>query len=252
VKVVLVSRFPRVDTPGWKRRVAHELEEAGMDLALLYSRARLVDQAMAGLREEGVGLMRRYLALRRGAGGAAGSEPALSLAAWGERRGIPIVRARRLGDADALRALRDLEPDLLVLAGADIVPAAVLDIPRLGTINPHYGLLPTYRGMNVTEWSVLQRDPVGVTVHMVDPGIDTGAILLKEVIDLEPGETFASLRRKHQDLAARLLVRAATGLRDGTIEPTPQAPEDGRQYYRMHPRLLRLAEKRLEAQAAMR
>ena len=64
MRAVLVSRYPRVDTPEWKRRVAGGLLDAGVDLAILYSRATLVDQARAGLREEGVGVVRRYLTLR--------------------------------------------------------------------------------------------------------------------------------------------------------------------------------------------
>jgi hypothetical protein len=245
VRAVLVSRYPRVDTPAWKRSVAQGLTEAGVDLALLYSRATLFDQARAGLEQEGLGVLRRYLTLRRGAAGP-GEPPAQSLAAWARERGVEVAGVRRLGDPEPVR---HLAPDLLVLMGADLVPAPVLDVPTLGTINAHYGLLPAYRGMNVTEWSVLRGDPVGVTIHLVDAGVDTGAILLQEEIPIAAGDTFASLRRKHRDVAARLLVRAALELRDGTARPRPQAPEEGRQYYRMHPALRRAAEERLRAQA---
>ena len=78
-----------------------------------------------------------------------------------------------------LARLREIAPDAILLAGADIVPPAVLEIPKLGTINGHYGLLPRYRGMNVTEWSIYHDDPVGVSVHLVDSGIDTGPIVAR-------------------------------------------------------------------------
>jgi methionyl-tRNA formyltransferase len=159
------------------------------------------------------------------------------------------MRTRRLGDPGALGALRRFGADLLVLVGADIVPPAMLAIPRTATINAHYGLLPAYRGMNVTEWSVFNGDPIGVTVHMVDSGIDTGDILMQEELPLEPGDTLASLRTKHQQLSARLLVEAALALRDGTVSHVPQRPEQGRQYYRMHPALRRIVEARLADQA---
>ena len=246
MRAVLVSRFPRVDTTPWKRRVADDLIDAGFDVSLLYSRATLADQARAGVREEGLGVAKRYLALRGAV--ATHKAPAPSLAAWAEARGLHVERRRRL--ADSVNALRRLAPDLLVLVGADIVPARVLAVPRLGTINAHYGLLPAFRGMNVTEWSVYFDAPVGVTVHVVDPGVDTGAILLREEIALGLGETFATLRRKHQDVAARLLVRAALDLRDGTATPVPQDAADGRQYYRMHPALRRVAEARLRARTS--
>ena len=244
MRALMVSRYPRVDTLEWKRRVGAGLLEAGVQVSVLYSRASLLDQASAGLREEGLGVLRRYLALR---GGGTRERPARSLAEWATERGLLVERVRRLGDAAP--PVR-LAPDVLVLVGADIVPSSLLAVPRLGTINAHYGLLPAYRGMNVTEWSVLHADPIGVTVHLVDPGIDTGPILLQERIALEPGDTFATLRRKHQDLAARLLVRAALALRDGTARPMPQATDQGRQYYRMHPALRRMTEDRLRAQAA--
>ena len=244
MRAVLVSRYPRVDTPEWKRRVAAGLLDAGIDVAVLYSRAALVDQGRAGLREEGFGILRRYLDLRSSPG--AGEPAAQSLAQWALARGLPVKRVRNLADPEPLRRLR---PDLVVLVGADLVPASMLEVPPLGTINPHYGLLPAYRGMNVTEWSVYRSDPVGVTVHLVDPGVDTGPILLQEEIGLEPGDTLASLRRRHQEFAARLLVEAAVQLRDGTARPRVQALEEGRQYYRMHPSLRRVAEARLRTQA---
>jgi hypothetical protein len=241
---VLVSRYPRVDTPEWKRRVAAGLLDAGIDVAVLYSRATLVDQARAGLREDGFGVLRRYLDLRGGAG--AGGPAAQSLAQWALARGKPVVRVRTLADPEPLRRLR---PDLVVLVGADLVPPAMLEVPRLGTINPHYGLLPAYRGMNVTEWSVYHGDPVGVTIHLVDAGVDTGPILLQQEIPLAQGDTLASLRRRHQALAAELLIEAAIQIRDGTARSRPQALEEGRQYYRMHPSLRRVAEARLRAQS---
>ena len=244
MRAVLVSRYPRVDTLAWKRQVGGALLDAGVDVSLLYSRASLIDQAWAGLREEGWGVLRRYLALRSGG---ADREAGASLAYWAEDRGLEVERVRRLGDP---RPLCRLSPDVVLLVGADLVPASLLAVPRLGTINAHFALLPAYRGMNVAEWSVYNGDPVGVTIHLVDAGIDTGPILLRERIALEPGDTFESLRRRQRELAARLLVRGALELGDGLARPVPQAADEGRQYYRMHPALRRVAEARLRAQTA--
>jgi folate-dependent phosphoribosylglycinamide formyltransferase PurN len=247
VKVVLVSRYPRVDVPAWKRELADGLLAEGFDLALLYSRSSIADQAAAGLREFGFDSVRKAVRLR---GDAEAGPPQQTLASWAEERGVPISTARRLGDGDCLAALRSMSPDLLVLAGSDLVPAAMLEIPRLGTINPHYGLLPGYRGMNVTEWSIWHGDPVGVTVHMVDPGVDTGAIVVQEEIAIEPGDTLETLRAKHQELATRLLLEAARQIASGTAQPIAQRPEDGRQYYRMHPLLRAAVERKLESVSA--
>jgi hypothetical protein len=243
VRAVLLSRYPRVDTPAWKQRIASGLLAAGVDVAVLYCDASLREQACAGLRAEGLGVLRGYARLRRGGAG----EQRRSLAGFARDNGLAVERMRRLDDAGPLRRLA---PDVLVLVGAPIVPAALLAVPRLGTVNAHYGLLPAYRGMNVTEWSVLRGDPVGVSVHLVEEGIDTGPILLRQEIAIARAETFASLRRKHQDVAADLLVRACLQLLDGAARPEPQAPADGRQYYRMHPALRRRAETRLAVRAA--
>jgi methionyl-tRNA formyltransferase len=247
MRAVLVSRYPRVDTKAWKQRVAADLLADGVDVSVLYSRASLVDQALAGIREEGPGVVRRYMALR-GRRPSVPSVPATrSLADWAAERGLRVDRRHRLDDA--VDDLRRLAPDLLVLVGADVVPPAVLAIPRLGTINAHYALLPEFRGMNVAEWSVFCGAPVGVTVHLVNAGIDTGPIVLREEIALGPGETFETLRAKQQDLAARLLVRAARDVRDGTASPVAQDAAAGRQYFRMHPALRREAEARLRSRA---
>jgi methionyl-tRNA formyltransferase len=246
VRVAFVSRYPRVDTVAWKRRLGERLLDLGVELSVVYSRAGFSDQLRAGLDEYGVGIVRRYMSLKARPGPAGGTEDApRSLRSWATERGLAVSEHQRLGDADCLAAVRACKPDLLVLTGADIVPASLLEIPTLGAINPHYGLLPRYRGMNVTEWSIWHDDPVGVTVHMVSTGIDTGATLLRECVRVERGDGLLDLRSKQQELSARLLYDAVVELRDGSASPVPQRDEDGRQYYRMHPALLARVERRL-------
>ena len=121
----------------------------------------------------------------------------------------------------------------------------MLEEPRVATVNAHYGLLPRYRGMNVTEWSIYHDDPIGVTVHVVDTGIDTGDVLLREEIDAAPGDTLAALRPKHQDAAQRLLRVAVALLGAGEAGRIQQRPEEGRQFYRMHPLLRGIVEEKL-------
>ena len=176
------------------------------------------------------------------------------------RRRLPTGRRSAASTSSASRRLRDAArstrttPDLRDPASARTsCPPQLLAAPRLGTINAHYGLLPAYRGMNVTEWSVLRGDPPGVTVHLVDSGVDTGdrscCARRSRCGRATPSRRFA---QRHQEVAARLLVRAALELRDGTAKPLPQRADEGRQYYRMHPALRRLAADRLRAQAAER
>jgi folate-dependent phosphoribosylglycinamide formyltransferase PurN len=241
VRIALLGRFPRVDSVAWKLELAEGLVDAGHELGFAYTKSALADQVGAGLREFGFDALARYRRARAGGGGSGGP----TLPEWAAARGIPVMRHRAVGDPELLAELRSFAPDLMILAGAEIVPASLLKVPRRGVVNPHYALLPRYRGMNVAEWSVFHDDPVGVTVHMVDPGIDTGDILEREIVPVEPGDTLESIRAKQQRLSARLLLRAVEGIERGTAAPIPQQPEEGRQFYRMHHLLRRHVERKL-------
>lgn len=246
MRIALISRFPLADVKPWKRQLAVELREDGHELLLLYSRKSVYDH---------LGFGYDLLRTRRPAAGggsaesagggrsrALGALPPTTLARWARGEGVPVSRHRRLSDPGCLRALDSFQPDLGILVGADLVPEVIISRARIGMLNPHYGLLPAYRGMNVAEWSIYNGDPVGVSIHWVDPGVDTGAILLTEELPLYRGDTLADLRRRQRAASARLLAEAVRRIGAGTAERIPQRAEDGRQYYRMHPALLERVE----------
>jgi folate-dependent phosphoribosylglycinamide formyltransferase PurN len=232
MKIVLLSRYPRVDTGRWKRDLVRRLHGDRHMIWLVYTDSSLADQALAGLREFGWGAGRRY----RGAH-SAGAEPQPTLSRFAAEAGVRVARFRRIGSADLLGHVRHVSPDLMILLGAAIVPTGLAGLPAAGTINPHFGLLPKYRGMNVAEWSIRNDDPVGVTVHFVDSGIDTGAIAAQRVIAVEQGDTLESIREKQRRVAVELLQETVRGISGGRVDRRPQRPEEGRQYYRMHPAL---------------
>lgn len=234
MRAVLLSRYPRVDTVAWKRQVARELLDDGVELSVVYSRSQLSDQVRGGIAEYGLGYAGRYATTRRRAARATG-DTHTPLADWARERGVDVSLHDRLDEPACLAFLQRTAPDLIICVGLDIIPRAVLEIPRLGTLNAHNGLLPRYRGRNATAWSVYHDDPVGVSVHWVDPGIDTGAVLIREPISVERGDSLVSLLPKRQQLAARLLAEASRRAFSGTAQAIPQRREDGRQYYRMHP-----------------
>ncbi|HEV2915228.1 MAG TPA: formyl transferase [Pyrinomonadaceae bacterium] len=143
--------------------------------------------------------------------------------------------------------VRSLRPDVIVLRGCGIVRKQILDIPRVGTINPHYALLPAYRGMDVTEWSALHGDPVAVSVHTVNEGVDTGTVLASRLVKVERGDTVGMLRDKSAALAVDLIAETLANLEAGRALPRRAEPgAAGRQYFVMHPRLRRLADERLK------
>jgi methionyl-tRNA formyltransferase len=246
VHVALLSRYPRVDSLSWKRRLAARLLDAGATVSVVYSRSSLAEQLRAGLREFGMDAVRRYVDLRpTSRERPSAPETSETLASWALERGCRVLRFHSLRDPECVAGLAELGPDLIVLAGADIVPRAVIDVPRLGVINPHYALLPRIRGMHAGEWSVYLDERAGVTVHFVDAGIDTGDILKRGHVLVEQGDTLDTMREKQRQLSAELLYEATLEIGEGRCVRIPQAPDEGKQYYRMHPALRARTEAKL-------
>jgi folate-dependent phosphoribosylglycinamide formyltransferase PurN len=158
---------------------------------------------------------------------------------------MPIHYVEDHNSAAAVAVLRALSPDLLVLGGTGIIGRQVLEIPRLGTLGCHYGLLPGLRGVNVTEWAVLLDEPVGVSTFWVDGGVDTGDVVLRRRIHVRPGDTLGGLRRRSANVGKELFVESIRRIIDGTAPRIPQPSAAGPQCFRMHPRLLRLVEQKL-------
>jgi methionyl-tRNA formyltransferase len=136
--------------------------------------------------------------------------------------------------------LREIGPDVIVLGGSRIIRSNIIDIPRIGILNAHPGLLPEYRGVDVIPWAIYHGDPVGVTIHFVDEGVDTGGIVARKVIDVTEGDTIASLGKKADVLAGELMAETVLRIIEGEhVQIVSQSREDGKQYYRMPPKLLR-------------
>jgi methionyl-tRNA formyltransferase len=127
--------------------------------------------------------------------------------------------------------LTSLAPDVIVLGGSRILKPHILSIPNIGVLNPHPGLLPAYRDVDVIPWALHNGDPLGVTVHFVDPGIDTGDIVAQRHIEVQPGDTLASLRRRADTLLGKLMVEVLSDLAvSGHIDRRRQDRAAGRPY----------------------
>lgn len=172
--------------------------------------------------------------------------PPVTLADHARRHRIPLRTVRDLNGTECEQAVRELQTGLLILGGVPIVRQNILAIPQAGTLNVHMGWLPDMRGMNVAEWSILLNKPVAVSVHFVDAGVDTGAILYREKFDTSAYRNLAGLRQQLSLFQHRVLAHAARLLLEQRLQPIPQKPEAGKQYYLMHPRLRALAEKKLQ------
>ena len=132
-----------------------------------------------------------------------------------------------------LSRLKKLNLDVGIHKSGLIYRQPVINLFRLGILNPHIGLLPAYRGRHVMEWSLLQGDPVGVTVFFVDSGIDTGErIVLSEVVDIRDCKSIEQAKQQLFDADARLFKRAIQMLQSDEIT-FGHNDGSGRRYYVM-------------------
>ncbi len=137
---------------------------------------------------------------------------------------LPLLEVDRVRDGEGFDALDAREPDaIVVVAYGEILTPDVLDIPRLGAVNVHFSTLPRWRGAAPVQRAILDGDEVtGVTVMLMDEGLDTGPILATVETPIDPEEDAGSLGGRLADLGSELLVETLGGLDEGSIEPRSQ------------------------------
>ena len=142
---------------------------------------------------------------------------------------IPLLQPEKIRQPEAVEQLRAWNPDVIVVvAFGQILTRDVLEIPRMGCINVHASLLPKYRGAAPIQYAVLDGlKETGVTTMYMDEGLDTGDILLQQVVPIAEKETGGSLFDKLSEVGAGLLIRTLEGLSRGEIERRPQTGESG-------------------------
>ncbi len=138
--------------------------------------------------------------------------------------GLPIYQPEKVRSEDFVEQVRRIAPDAIVVASfGQIIPKAILDIPRLGDINVHSSLLPKYRGAAPIHYALFNGDAVtGVTTMLMDPGLDTGPILLQCEVEILPEDDEGSLESRLAEVGAELLLETLDGIEQGTITPKPQ------------------------------
>ena len=141
-----------------------------------------------------------------------------------ERLGVPVFQPTKLRDGTALETIRQLDPDLIVVAAyGRILPQEILDYPRLGCINVHSSLLPKYRGAAPIHWAILNGEKeTGVTIMHMALALDAGDIIRQRATPIDPDETVEDLHDRLAQLGAELLVETVAQLADGTATRTPQ------------------------------
>ena len=142
--------------------------------------------------------------------------------------GIPVHQPEKVRAPEPRELLLHLAPDcIVIIAYGQIIPAALLPIPKLGWINLHASLLPKYRGAAPINWAIAQGETkTGLTTMRIDAGMDTGDMLLQTEMDIGPAETTPQLAARMSEAGAPLMVETLRGIAAGKLAPRPQQHDD--------------------------
>jgi methionyl-tRNA formyltransferase len=147
------------------------------------------------------------------------------------RLNLPVLQPERVRDGKFIAEFHSLQPDLVVgVAYGQILPPAILDLPRHGCLNIHASLLPQYRGPAPIQWAIANADAeTGVTLMRIDAGLDTGDIVAQRRTPIRPEDDSATLHDRLAQLGAELLVQTIPDYVAGKIQPKAQ-PAAGASY----------------------
>ena len=141
-----------------------------------------------------------------------------------EKYHLPVSQPQRMKDREVIDHFRSLSPDLIVVAAfGQILPRQILEIPKMGCINVHPSLLPKFRGAAPLNWTIISGEvETGVTIMLMDEGLDTGDILTREETVIDPEETFGELHDRLANMGAALLLKTVEMITSGTVTRTSQ------------------------------
>jgi methionyl-tRNA formyltransferase len=138
--------------------------------------------------------------------------------------GLQVLEVDGVREGAGPDAIEAAEPEaLVVVAYGGLLPAEVLDVPPLGTVNLHFSLLPRWRGAAPVQRAIIEGDDVtGVSVMLLDEGLDTGPVLDRVEVPIASDEDAGTLGGRLAELGAPVVVEALRSLADGSADPRPQ------------------------------
>lgn len=138
---------------------------------------------------------------------------------------IPVFQPEGLkNNKDIENLIKDINPDaIVVVAYGQILPKAILELPKYGCINVHASLLPKLRGAAPINWAIINGEKkTGITTMKMDVGLDTGDMLLKSEVEISEEETAGDLHDKLMYIGAELLIKTLERVEKGDIVPEKQ------------------------------
>lgn len=141
-----------------------------------------------------------------------------------ESQRLDVVQIEKFKVAGTIEGLAALAPDLIVVTAFGLLlPTEVLSLPKFGCVNVHPSLLPRHRGASPIATAILQGDEItGVTIMLMDSGMDTGPILRQREVPISDEDTTGSLGKKLAQVGAELLIETLPLWIEGRIEAQPQ------------------------------
>lgn len=137
---------------------------------------------------------------------------------------IPILQFTNLKDDLVVEKLRSLKANLyVVVAYGKLIPSSVLALPTRGVVNVHPSILPTYRGPSPMQFAILNGDKTtGISIMLLDEGMDTGPILAQKTIELSDDETTSTLEKKIGEIGPKFLIETLNCFDGDTCISVPQ------------------------------
>jgi folate-dependent phosphoribosylglycinamide formyltransferase PurN len=227
--------------PSWDRAtLVRKLGQWGMRDSLRYATAKLSPSKSTSVRQVRNSFLEHALRYKDGV--------FRSLSEVADHFQFPVVTVADQNSPSAVAQLKQWSPDVAIFSGGNILRDRLLQTPRLGVLNSHLALLPEVRGMSSPEWSLLRAVPLGITIHFMDSGIDTGPIVLRrEFVIANDCDSLADLRNRMIAEGIELIAEAVAVLERGSIAAVPQADrEQDHQFFVMHERLKTIAARRLQ------
>ena len=247
MRVVVLSSYPKVDRFAYKQRILEGLLERGHDVRIVYSGIRPKDYLKEARRRDlsdvAAKVLNRFK--RSKPTEQKSSEPSETLSSVAARRGVQVGNFESLGSDEALSFINNFDPEHGINLSGLYIPGKVIDAVGGRIAGGHYGDLPRFRGRDTVRWPILLDHPTVVTHMYLARKYDTGDILLKSPISVTPGMNIAAIRAACQEASATGHLQVVDAFAQGTLQPQPQADEDGSTFYEMGSFLRRQVDQRL-------
>ena len=147
-----------------------------------------------------------------------------NLGVTGRPSGVEYLETPSLNEATVVNAVKNAAPDVCLVLGTSIIKKRLISIPKLGIINAHTSILPEYRGSRSEFWQCYNQDyeNVGITIHLIDPGVDTGNLLFQRKQEVGTNPDPNQLRANNTIATLENYVSVLKSVLNGTVKPKKQ------------------------------